>query len=295
MRRASGTGRARREARPPGRAARPRPLSRRRLGAPGVPRASPLAFACLGSSGAVPSAARDTTALVIRAGRTVCLIDVGGSPVQKLRRLAVDPVDLTAVVVTHTHPDHVYGLPALVQDLLILGRRPPLPVYCRVEHVRLIRTLLEMFDLVGSPGRLDVSIVGIEAREGIPVFETADLTLTASPNAHGPMPNLAVRAASGDRSLVYSSDTRPCAAVSTLARGATVLIHEATFARPDPTQWHSTAREAGEVARQAAARRLLLAHVGYTHHDSLAALVADARATFGGPVAVVEELRWYRV
>src|SRR6185295_9539799 len=68
--------------------------------------AAGLSFACLGSSGAVPTAARDTTALVVRSGETTCLVDVGGSPVQKLRRVGVDPVGLSAVVVTHTHPDH---------------------------------------------------------------------------------------------------------------------------------------------------------------------------------------------
>lgn len=256
-------------------------------------RRAALHVACLGSSGAVPSAARDTTALAIRAGATVCLVDVGGSPIQKLRRVAVDPIGLTAVVVTHTHPDHVYGLPALVQGLLILGRRAPLPVYCREEHVELIRKLLTLFGLL-SDG-LDVPLIGVEPREGVSLLETADLALTASPNVHGRMPNLAVRAVSGGRSVVYSSDTRPCAAVGALARQASVLIHESTFARPDPTQWHSTARQAGEVARRAGVERLLLAHVGYTHHRMLAALVADARATFRGPVSVVEELRWYRV
>jgi ribonuclease Z len=243
----------------------------------------------------VPTAARDTTALVIRAGRTVCLVDVGGSPVQKLRRVGVDPLDLTAVVVTHTHPDHVYGLPALVQCLSILGRRAPLPVYCRVEHVGPIRALLETFDLLGGPDDPDVPVIGVEPREGVPVLETPDLALTASPNLHGRMPNLAVRAVAGDRSVVYSSDTRPCAEVGQLARGASALVHEATFARPNPAEWHSTGREAGEVARAAGARRLFLAHVGYVLHGALATLVADARQAFGGPVAVVEELRWYRV
>lgn len=231
-----------------------------------------------------------------------CLIDVGGSPVQKLRRLGVDPVALTAVVVTHTHPDHVYGLPALVQNLIILGRRAPLPVYCRVEHVALIRELLGLFELVGQPGglpdgppRLEVPVLGVEPREAEPLFTADGLEVSASPNVHGRMPNLAVRVALGERTVVYSSDTRPCAAVAGLARGANVLVHEATFAHPDPTQWHSTAREAGEVAREAGVRRLLLTHIGYEHHDTLTALVADARAAFGGPVGVVEELRWYRV
>ncbi len=225
----------------------------------------------------------------------MCLVDVGGSPVQKLRRLGVDPVGLTAVVITHTHPDHVYGLPALVQNLIILGRREPLPVFCRIEHVALIRDLLGLFGLVDGPQGLAVRVVGVEPHEGVPLLTTDDLALTASPNLHGRMPNLAIRAAVGERSLVYSSDTRPCEAVATLARGVTVLVHEATLAVPDPTQWHSTAREAGEIARRAAVRRLLLAHIGYSHHDALAELVADARAAFGGPVAVADELRWYRV
>jgi ribonuclease Z len=83
--------------------------------------------------------------------------------------------------------------------------------------------------------------------------------------------------------------------VAALARDATVLVHEATFGQPEPGQWHSTAREAGEVARQARVARLLLAHVSYDRHAALAAHVADARAVFPGPVAMADELTWYRV
>jgi ribonuclease Z len=256
------------------------------------PRAGGLTFACLGSSGAVPSAARDTTALVVRAGGTTCLVDVGGSPVQKLRRVGIDPVGLSAVVVTHTHPDHVYGLPALVQCLLILGRRAPLPIYCRVEHVGLVESLLGLFGLAAAG--LELPIVPVEPREGVRLLETPDLVVTASPNMHGRMPNLAVRVDADARSLVYSSDTRPCAQVEALARGATTLVHEATFARPNPAEWHSTAREAGRVARAAGVGRLFLAHVGYRVHGTLRSHVAAARAAFGGAVAMAEELRWYR-
>jgi ribonuclease Z len=278
-----------REGRRPGpRRGQPRPDAVRR-----APRGAGLSFTCLGSSGAVPTAARDTTALVVRAGRTVCLLDVGGSPVQKLRRVGIDPVGLSAVVVTHTHPDHVYGLPALIQCLLILGRTAPLPIYCRVEHVRLVEQLLGLFGLAGEG--LEIPVRPVEPREGVRVLETPDLVMTASPNVHGQMPNLAVRLDAGRRSLVYSSDTRPCPPVERLARGASALVHEATFAQPNPAEWHSTAHEAGAVARAAGVGMLYLAHVGYTVHGALRSHVRAARASFGGMVAMVEELRWYPV
>src|SRR5262249_51957359 len=200
--------------------ARRGPVRRRAKGGRGS--GGGLRFACLGSAGAVPSAGRDTTALLVRSGRTSLLIDVGGSPVQKLRRLGVDPVALDAVVVTHTHPDHVYGLPALVQCLLMLGRRAPPPVSCPAAHVGLGRGLLDLFGLLREG--LDVPIVGVEARAGARVLDAADLAVTASPNVHGPMPNLAVRVEARGRGLVYSSDTRPCPEVVELARGAAVLV-----------------------------------------------------------------------
>ena len=49
------------------------------------------------------------------------------------------------------------------------------------------------------------------------------------------------------------------------------------------------------MARAAGVGRLYLAHVGYTVHGALRGHVAAARAGFGGPVTMAEELRWYRV
>ncbi len=140
-----------------------------------------------------------------------------------------------------------------------------------------------------------VPVVPVEPQEGLRVLATADLVMTASPNLHGSMPNLAVRLDAGGRSLVDSSDTRPCAEVEALSQNATALVHEATFARPNPAEWPSTAREAGAVARAAGVGRLYLAHVGYTVHGTLRDHVAAARAGFGGTVSMAEELRWYRV
>ncbi|MBI2878820.1 MAG: MBL fold metallo-hydrolase [Candidatus Rokubacteria bacterium] len=254
-----------------------------------------MRLAFLGTSAAIPSPWRDTTALVFEVVPELVLVDCGGSPVQKLRRLGLDPLRLTRIVITHTHPDHAYGLPALVQNLILLGRRAPLPIHCRAEHVETLRGLLGLFRLLDREDAFPVPLHGVEPRAGRRLLETGALTLTASPNAHGAMPNLALRLEGDGAVVVYSSDTRPCEAVVELARGADLLIHEATFAERDRERagWHSTAREAGEVARAAGVRRLLLAHVDAPYHEDLAALTAEARRVFPGEVEVAEELRWY--
>jgi len=68
----------------------------------------------------------------------------------------------------------------------------------------------------------------------------------------------------GGWALVSSGDTRPCADVARAARGATLLLHEATFddelAHEALAKRHSTVGEALGVARQAGAYRTLLTH-----------------------------------
>lgn len=64
--------------------------------------------------------------------------------------------------------------------------------------------------------------------------------------------------------VVFSGDTRPCDAVVSAARGATLLVHEATFedelAADAVAKRHSTLSEALGVARDAGAYRALLTH-----------------------------------
>lgn len=255
-------------------------------------------FAFLGTSASVPSAVRDTTSIVVVGPDGALLIDCGGSPVQKLRRVGVEPQAIAAVVITHIHPDHSYGLPALVRNLAVLGRQAPLTVYCRPEHVEPLRSLLSLFNTLERPGMFKVTVRAVELTEGARALDLGPLSVRTSPNEHGAMPNFAVRVdAAHARSVVYSSDTRPCAAVVALARGADTLVHDATYSERDRSRArghaHSTAAEAGEVAARAGVRRLILTHIGAEHHDDVEALAAEARERFGGEVEVARELAPY--
>ena len=250
-------------------------------------------FAFLGSSGAIPGRNRDTTSLVFVGRRDAVLVDCGGSPAQKLMLAGTDPRALSRVVITHIHPDHAYGLPSLVQTLFLLGRKTPLHLACREEHEAPLRGLLGLFGLLERPGLFPVVWEPVPPREGFTIGTPRDFALTASPNAHGGMPNMALRfEAPGGPAVVYSSETEPCAAVEALARGAHTLIHEATFSerRPRGIGAHSTAAQAGEIAARAGVTRLILAHIDAGLHGELDALREEARARFSGEVEIAREL-----
>lgn len=251
-------------------------------------------FAFLGTSGAIPTVARDTTSLVFAGPAGAVLVDCGGSSLARLRHVGVDPVSLTHVVVTHVHPDHAYGLPALVQGLILLGRQAALTVVCRPEHVETLVGLLRLFGLWERPGAFPLVVQPIGLTPGARALEVGPLGVSTAPNEHGRMPNFALRVHVGDRlaDVVYSSDTAPCEAVVALARGAHTLVHEATFPHRHRGRFgvHSTAREAGEVAARAGVRRLILTHVEAEYHGEIPALVEEAAQAFDGPVEVAREL-----
>lgn len=93
------------------------------------------------------------------------------------------------------------------------------------------------------------------------------------------------------RRIVYTGDTRPCEATVEIARGAELLIHEATFSEEERERaertGHTTARQAAEVAARARVQRLALTHLSARYSDRPGILEREARGACGNCQIVV--------
>jgi ribonuclease Z len=94
------------------------------------------------------------------------------------------------------------------------------------------------------------------------------------------------------RALAYLTDLSPTddnvAQAVSLASGVDLLVCEAAFLDADrelaAERHHLTARQAGELARRAGAKRLAVFHVSPRYEDRLTEVAAEAAEAFGAPV-----------
>ena len=95
------------------------------------------------------------------------------------------------------------------------------------------------------------------------------------------------------RALVYTGDTRPTEATVQAADEPDLLIHDATFddgeADRARSTGHSTAREAGEIAARAGAKRLALTHISSRYPGDPHGHERQAREAFDGECFVAED------
>jgi ribonuclease Z len=249
----------------------------------------------LGTAAALPCATRDNTALVFVGARSAILVDCPGGAYAKLLRAGIAPEALTHLLLTHTHTDHSYGLPGLLQSLWLGGREAPLPILGLPTVQSLVDRALQAFTPFGErmPFALPRQTLPAEAAAE-PVLETDDFRVWTALTRHSvPSVALRVEARASGTALVYSSDTAPCAAVERLAAGVSLLVHEATYpasAAAEAERFsHTTSAQAAEVARHAAARALWLVHFTPRDQATVASQRAEAAAVFGDRVAVPDD------
>src|SRR5687767_3327487 len=274
-----------------------------------------LALRFLGTSAARPTVERNVSSLaLIREGETM-LFDCGEGTQRQMMRYGISFV-LEDIFFTHLHADHVIGVIGLLRTLALQGRETPLRLWGPRGAGRVLRRAEQFgFDRLSFP----VQIEELEAGQGVaregyaivpfPVDHGGAAALgyalveeTRRGRFHpemarelgipeGPLwgrlhRGLAVTLPDGrvvDPATLVGP-ARPCEATIEAARGADLLVHEATFAEEEAARaaetGHSTAREAADVAAQAGARHLALTHFSARYSFDPSDLEREARARF---------------
>ena len=272
-----------------------------------------ISYLGTGSGG---STLRNHTAMVVECpDGTRILLDAasGNTVLRHAELLDMSPVDFDHCLLSHSHPDHCEGLPHI--EMQRSSRNPaeqPMRIYGSGE------AMLDMATLLSYPRRgLTVDQDGVRRRDDRRVFtfhptppgEWAQLTPTIRAKC-APVEHIGGAVAwrletggtsleTGGTSIVFSGDTRWCPSLAELADGATLLIHEAICTednrrRADETA-HSTAAEAGRIARLAGVRQLTLTHIDDAFHHDSEPLAAEARTVYDGPVSVARDLWQQRI
>src|SRR5512146_2633139 len=99
----------------------------------------------LGSSNAVPSAGHENTHLAVVGEQRMVLVDCVSNPVVRLEQAGLDINDITDLILTHFHPDHVSGVPLLLMDMWLLGRRRALQIYGLSHTLDRMEKLMELY------------------------------------------------------------------------------------------------------------------------------------------------------
>jgi phosphoribosyl 1,2-cyclic phosphate phosphodiesterase len=184
-------------------------------------------------------------------GKTV-LIDT--PPELRLQLLRAGVRHLDALLFTHTHADHLFGL----DDVRVFNARSgdALPVYGTVEVLERIRQQF-FYAFIETPlagGKPQLDLRPIDAR--VSIVDVVGLPVEPVPVLHGPTPVLGFRFA--DVAYVTDTDEIPEASMRRL-EGLAVLVLDALRDRPHPT--HFSVSEALAVVARLRPRRAYFTHI----------------------------------
>ncbi|MDY7080509.1 MAG: MBL fold metallo-hydrolase [Chloroflexota bacterium] len=249
----------------------------------------------LGTGGAFCAGRRSNLALLIESGDFCMLVEAGPVIMQQLTRAKIPASQIERVFVSHSHGDHALGFPMLALNRL--WEPPPLHVYAGTSTVASLKALLGLAYPGFDDDHFNLHWHELPEQGSEETELTADVTLRTVVVPHPPgVPTLAARwDFAGGLSVTFVTDTVPNDAIVGLARDSDLLIHEANFSatlQPNVDTlpyFHSTAQQAGEIARRARCPRLALVHLGSETGEQPDVLAAEARAGTDLQVIVPED------
>ena len=266
-----------------------------------------LDICLLGTGGMMPLPNRYLTALLARCNGSSLLIDCGEGTQVALREanLSFNPID--TILITHTHGDHISGLPGLLLSMGNAERTEPVTIIGPKGTEKVVKALC----VIAPELPFDVNI--IELSENVENFVRHDFNITAFKVNHSItcygysleikragrfMPELAKqnnvplkawnRLQKGDDveidgvvytpsmilgperkglKVTYVTDSRPCAEITKQSKGSDLLICEGMYGEPGSEQRAAEHRHMNFAEAASIALRAKVPELWLTHYS----------------------------
>lgn len=271
---------------------------------------SPISVQVLGSSG--PGFVKDranTSYLVWIGNQAKILVDAGGGSYLRFGQAQAKFSDLSMILVSHLHPDHISDLPGVLWSgrnsrngtLPIVGpsgndAAPNFLSFLSGQFdgksgtFQVLGSVMATVPGPGNPGiRLEASVVDVTKTEPTSVLDRDGIKVTALGIPHGNLPTVAYRIETQGKSIVFSSDqngTNP--RFPEFARGANLLVMHLAVGVGANNPNQALPAVVGSIAQSAAPGRLILSHLGQFDID---AAIADVKKSYTGPLTVGADLQ----
>lgn len=233
-----------------------------------------LAVTVLGASGSYAGPGGACTGLLVQSPGANVWLDAGPGTLANLQS-HISLRELTAIVLTHEHPDHWLELPVVYSAVRHYEHRKPVRVLGTSGTLALAEDLCPALpEAFAWETIVDGSAALIGDQQWL--FSRTDHYVET----------LGTRVDVGDASFLFTADTGPRWAIEDLGGAVDLMISESTFLSDTEPQGilHLSARQAGAMAAEAGARRLVLSHLAPGQDPS--AHRAEAETAFGAPVHV---------
>ncbi|MBW2963674.1 ribonuclease Z [Candidatus Woesearchaeota archaeon] len=288
----------------------------------------------LGTGCMMPTKTRNLAGVLLSYKAENILFDVGEGTQRQLKIAGIKPGKVTKILISHWHGDHVLGLPGLLQTFMASQYHGTLEIYGPRGSKKYFENMMKGFAVkeiveyklkeIGSGKFFETNDFYLEAlpmkhgapcvgfafvekeRRRIDIKKAKRLGLTEGPLLgklqKGQAITLKGKKIKPDevsdvvegKKVVYVTDTEPCDNIVKLAKGADLLIMEATYSsqlqEKAEEYGHLTAKEAGMLANQAHVKKLILTHFSQ-RYKNVKELEEDARQVFDDTVAAEDFMK----
>jgi len=246
----------------------------------------------IGTGGSVATEERDNTSFLFLSQENVVMIDCPGSVIQKLKKARIDPRSVHSMVITHIHPDHIYGLPSLVHSLML--HESVIEILGSEITVNFCASLLDLFHLRSKKVKCHVNFVPV--MEGETYRISPSLTCAFYKVPHSPS-SMAVgfTQSKEEIELFYSGDTPRFPELLQRMKNLDYLVHDCSapsrFFEEYPSLYsmHTDSLTLGEMAQEAGVKHLIPCHFFGELEYSMGEIEEEIRKNFRGELTVPKD------